>query len=97
MDLKFLSAIDRKQDELIKLADTVWENPEILFKEFKSSAAVMDYLSANGFTIEKNVAGLPTSFIASYGSGHPEIGFIAEYDAIANQSQKAGSTEPEKD
>ena len=97
MEMEFLSAIDRKRDELIKLADTVWENPEILFKEYKSSAAVMDYLSANGFTIEKNVAGLPTAFIASYGSGHPEIGFIAEYDAIANQSQMAGVPEPVKD
>ena len=95
--MEFLSVIDRKLEELVKLADTVWENPEILFKEYKSSAILTEYLTANGFTVEKNVAGLPTAFIASYGSGHPEIGFIAEFDAIANQSQMAGVPEQKRD
>ena len=88
--MEFLSIIDRKRQELFALADTIWENPEILFQEYKSSEALTSYLEANGFEIERNVAGLPTAFIASYGSGHPEIGFIAEFDAIANLSQQAG-------
>ena len=87
--MEYLSVIDRKTQELFKLADTVWENPEILFREHKSSAALQEYLEANGFEIERNVADLPTAFIASYGSGKPEIGFIAEFDAIANLSQQA--------
>ena len=76
MDMDFLSTIDAKQDEIIKLADTVWENPETAFKEYKSSGAIIEYLKKNDFRIEKNIGGLPTAFIASYGSGHPEIGFI---------------------
>ena len=47
MNTDFLSAIDAKQDEIIKLADTIWENPEIAFKEYKSSAAIISYLKEN--------------------------------------------------
>ena len=97
MDMEFLKTIDAKQDEIIKLADTIWENPELAFKEYKSSEALTSYLTANGFTIESNIGGLPTAFIASYGSGHPQIGFIAEFDAIANQSQLAMVPEQKKD
>ena len=59
--MEYLSVIDRKTQELFKLADTVWENPEILFREHKSSAALQEYLEANGFEIERNVADLPTA------------------------------------
>ena len=93
MDMEFLSTIDRKQDELIKLADTIWEYAEVAFKEYKSAAALTSYLKENDFEIEENVGGLPTAFIASYGSGHPEIGFIAEFDAISDLSQIAQITE----
>ena len=97
MNMDFLSAIDNKQDEIIKLADTIWENPEIAFKEYKSSAAIIDYLKENDFRIEDNIGGIPTAFIASYGSGHPEIGFIAEFDAISDLSQLAQVAEQKKD
>ena len=97
MNMEFLSTIDTKQDEIIKLADTIWENPEIAFKEYKSSGAIISYLKANGFTVEENIGGIPTAFIASYGSGHPEIGFIAEFDAIADLSQVAQVAVQQKD
>lgn len=95
--MEFLSVIDRKRDEIIKLANTVWENPEIAFKEYKSSAAIISFLKDNDFTIEENIGGLPTAFIASYGSGKPEIGFIAEFDAIFGLSQRSMVAEPQKD
>ena len=97
MNTDFLSAIDAKQDEIIKLADTIWENPEIAFKEYKSSAAIISYLKENDFEIEDNIGGIPTAFIASYGSGHPEIGFIAEFDAISDLSQAAQVAVQQKD
>ena len=97
MNMDFLSTIDAKQNEIIKLADTIWENPEIAFKEYKSSAAIIDYLKANDFRIEDNIGGIPTAFIASFGSGHPEIGFIAEFDAISDLSQMAQIAEQKKD
>lgn len=97
MNMDFLSAIDENKEEIIQLADTIWENAEIAFKEYKSSAAIMDFLQKNDFKIEKNIGNIPTAFIASYGSGHPEIGFIAEFDAISDLSQVALSPVEKKD
>ena len=97
MDMEFLSVIDAKKDEIVKLADTIWESAEIAFKEYKSFEALTSYLRENGFRIEDNIGGLPTAFIASYGSGHPEIGFIAEFDAISDLSQVAQVPVQKKD
>ena len=88
-DNSFLSAIDRNQESIIALADTIWDNPETAFREFKSSEAITSFLTERGFTVAKGVAGLPTAFIASFGNGHPEIGFIAEFDALPGISQQA--------
>ena len=90
-----LSVIDEKSDALEKLATTVWENPETAFKEFKSAAALKDFLKAEGFSIEEGQGGIPTAFVASFGSGKPELGFIAEFDALSGLSQKALATHPE--
>ncbi len=97
MNTDFLNTIDSKQNELNKLADVLWENPETAFKEFKSMAALTSYLKENDFTIEDNIADIPTAFIASFGSGHPEIGFIAEFDALAGLSQQANVPFPAKE
>ena len=85
----FLTAIDAASDKINKLADTIWDNPETAFREYKSSEALISFLRSEGFTVEVGVAGLPTAFIASFGSGHPEIGFIAEFDALPGISQQA--------
>ena len=97
MEKEFLNTIDRKADEITALADTIWENPELAFQEYKSEAALVSYLKSQGFTVEENIAGIPTAFIASFGSGHPEIGFIAEFDALAELSQKSLVTHKEAD
>jgi aminobenzoyl-glutamate utilization protein B len=73
-----------------EIATYLWENPELSLVEFKSSAKLTKYLDQNGFEIEKGISGMPTAFIATWGSGKPVIGFIAEYDALPNLSQKAG-------
>ena len=57
------------------------------YQEYKSSALLADFLSENGFAVEKGVAGIPTAFVATYGSGHPVIGVMAEYDALPGLSQ----------
>lgn len=97
MELDFLSVIDERKEEIIQLADTIWENPETAFKEFVSSSAIISFLKKHGFSVEENIGGIPTAFIASFGSGHPEIGFIAEFDAISDLSQKAQVPVQEKD
>ena len=88
-----VAAVDRHGDELVGLADRIWEFAETALREHRSSALLADYAEAQGFTVERGVAGMPTAFVASYGSGRPVIAILGEYDALPGLSQKA---EPEK-
>ncbi len=81
------------KDEVItkfgQISDAIWSYAELGMQEFKSSALLIKTLEDEGFTIEKNVAGIPTAFIASWGEGKPVIGVLGEYDALPMLSQKA--------
>jgi aminobenzoyl-glutamate utilization protein B len=65
----------------------IWNYAELGFKETKSSALHQKTLSDNGFHVDSGVAGMPTAFVASYGSGKPVIGILAEFDALPGLSQ----------
>ena len=93
---KYLGVIDAKNGELRYLAGNVWGSPETAFKEFRSAERIKKFLRKNDFSVEENVAGIPTAFVGSFGSGKPEIGFIAEYDALSGLSQQALMTRPAK-
>jgi aminobenzoyl-glutamate utilization protein B len=84
-----LQSVDKHQADLIKLSDQVWAFAETALKEFKSSKVLADYAQEQGFKVTSGVAGLPTAFIAEYGSGKPVIGILGEYDALPGISQKA--------
>ncbi len=65
----------------------IWSFAEVGFKEYKSSALLQQILKDNGFTVEAGVAEIPTAFVATYGSGKPIIGILAEFDALPGLSQ----------
>ena len=71
-----------------EVARQIWETPEIGFRETKSSAILQHELAANGFEVHAGVAGMPTAFTASYGSGKPVIVLLGEFDALPGLSQK---------
>jgi len=73
-----------------EIAKYIWNNPELSLVEFKSSGKLQEYLVKNGFKVEKGVSGMPTAFVATWGSGKPVIGFLAEFDALPGLSQVAG-------
>jgi aminobenzoyl-glutamate utilization protein B len=66
----------------------IWETPELGFHENKSSALLQQELRANGFAVESGVAGMPTAFTATFGSGKPVIALMGEFDALPGLSQK---------
>lgn len=66
----------------------IWELAEVGYKEIRSSAILQEELRRAGFTVEAGVAGIPTAFVATYGSGKPVIGLMAEYDALPGMSQQ---------
>ncbi|WP_343212943.1 amidohydrolase [Actomonas aquatica] len=72
-----------------ELALQIWDYAELGYLETKSSGALQDTLAAAGFSVEAGVAGMPTGFVASYGSGSPVIGILAEFDALPGVSQTA--------
>ena len=79
---------------LCELSDRIWDYSEIRFQEYKSAAAITELMRAQGFTVTTGLADMDTAFTASYGSGRPVIGLLAEYDALSGMSQEAGLTAP---
>ena len=71
------------------MARKIWEWAEVGYQEKRSSALLADALEAGGFRVERGVAGMPTAFVATIGSGKPVIGIIGEYDALPGLSQQA--------
>lgn len=67
----------------------IWKNAELGYKEVKSSALLQETLKKEGFTVEAGVADIPTAFVATYGSGSPVIGILAEFDALPGLAQEA--------
>lgn len=84
--LKFLDASYQKDKQT---ALQIWDYAELGYKETKSAALHVQNLKAAGFTVETGVAGIPTAFVATYGSGSPVIGILAEYDALPGLAQEA--------
>ena len=87
--------IERKRGELDEISQYIWRNPEAGFKEVKASEKVADYLEREGFRVERGAGGVPTAIKASYGNGHPVIGFMGEFDALPGLSQKVSSKKEE--
>ena len=69
-------------DEVRRLSMALWDYSETALREDSSAALLEDALEEAGFSIESGVAGMPTAFVATYGSGRPVIGILAEYDAL---------------
>ncbi|MEP7107596.1 MAG: M20 family metallopeptidase [Ferruginibacter sp.] len=84
-----INDIQSKYEEYRQTALQIWDFAELGYKELKSTSLLQKILTANGFTIQRGVAGMPTAFIASYGSGQPVIAILAEYDALPGLAQEA--------
>ncbi|GMR24160.1 MAG: M20 family metallopeptidase [Acidobacteriota bacterium] len=78
---------------LVEVADALWEIPEPGHQEVQTSEYLRGELARAGFSIDTGLAGLPTAFVASYGSGRPVIGIVALMDALPGLSQEKFATE----
>ncbi len=84
--------IDTDATRLMDLADDIWRHPEEGFLECYSSELIASALEAEGFNVERDVAGIPNAFVAEWGSSRPVVGVLGEYDALPGLSQKASAT-----
>ena len=85
--------IQSRSADFIDISDQIWEFAELSLNEYKSVECYIDFLKREGFDVREKVANVPTAFAASYGSGAPRIGILAEYDALSSLSQKPGIAE----
>src|SRR5579859_4667045 len=73
-----------------QMVESIFSFSELGFQEFETAAYVTGILEKNGFQITRGVAGMPTAFVATWGSGKPVIGFMADIDGLPETSQKPG-------
>src|ERR1044072_6507280 len=72
------------------MVDMVFSFGELGFQEIETSKYLTGILKKEGFKIEQGIAGIPTAFMASWGSGHPVIALGSDIDCIPQASQKPG-------
>ncbi len=77
-----LDIVDGLSAEIHLMSMRLWDYSEIALLEAQSAEFLAALLEEEGFTVERGVADMPTAFVASWGSGHPIIGVLAEYDAL---------------
>lgn len=92
-----ISKLDAKSDHYFDVAMQIWNFAELGYIEEKSTALLQSELKAEGFSVKAGVVGIPTAFIASYGSGSPVIGILGEFDALPGVSQTASPFKEKRD
>ncbi|NMM61647.1 M20 family metallopeptidase [Clostridium sp. P21] len=83
----YLSTI---KDDILNLSKYIHENPEDSFHEFKAYNYIINMLKNNNFNITEHYLDIPTAFYAQYGTGHPKICYICEYDAVKDLGHVVG-------
>src|SRR3984957_5976369 len=79
-----------KRDQVQIMVDTIFSYGELGFQEFETSKYLTGILEAEGFTVERGIAGIPTAWMATWGSGKPVIALGSDIDCIPKASQKPG-------
>jgi aminobenzoyl-glutamate utilization protein B len=84
-----LDAAERLVPRTEELSKALWDYSETALHERKSAELLAAEVEAQGFKVERGVAGLPTAFVATFGEGKPVIGILAEYDALPGAGNMA--------
>ncbi|MDD4723002.1 MAG: amidohydrolase [Acidaminococcaceae bacterium] len=84
----------KKYEKIMQeVSSKIWDCAELKFAEYDSSSALCSVLRAEGFLVKEGLADMPTAFTATFGSGHPIIGILGEFDALSGLSQQADVVE----
>ena len=83
-----LAWIAANEARLSAFNERIWAHAEPAWREYKSARNYVDFLRAEGFTVEEGSGGMPTAFVATWGSGEPVLASFSEYDAVPGNSQQ---------
>lgn len=81
--------LDARYGQTTEIARMLWEYAEVGYQEHRSSTLLQETLAAEGFDVDAGVAGIPTAFVATYGTAGPVLGILAEFDALPGITQDA--------
>lgn len=87
---EIMTEVEKRHTQTAVMNDMIFSFAELGFQEFETYKYLTEYLEKEGFTIEKNISGIPTSWIARWGSGKPVIAIGSDVDCIPKASQKPG-------
>jgi aminobenzoyl-glutamate utilization protein B len=85
-----MADVDGMQTFTQQMVDSIFSFAELGFQEVETNRYLIDILEKNGFTVQKGIAGIPTAFMASWGSGKPVLALGSDIDCIPQASQKPG-------
>jgi aminobenzoyl-glutamate utilization protein B len=85
-----LADVESRREFTQQMIDQIFSFGELGFQEVETNKYLIDILRKNGFSVEEGVAGIPTAFMASWGSGKPVIALGSDIDGIPQSSQKPG-------
>lgn len=89
--------ISTNAETLKAVNQRIWSHPEVGLQEERAAGELVALLERAGFRVERGVAGMPTAFVASIGSGRPNVGILAEFDALPGTSQAAAPDRRKRD
>lgn len=90
MKQEIVTHLSMLKDDLVKLSKYLYENPEKSFQEYKACDYIVNMLKKNNFEVTENYLEIPTAFYAQYGTGHPKICYLCEYDAVEEVGHVVG-------
>lgn len=83
-------SLDAKSKTVQEMVDAVFSFSELGFQETKTSSYLTNVLKQNGFIVQAGISGIPTAWLATWGSGKPVIALGSDIDCIPKASQKPG-------
>ena len=83
--------IDALEDTLRKIASDLWDRPELGLHEEYAADRLATVLEDAGFAVDRDIGGMPTAFVAEYGTCEPIVGILGEYDALPGLSQSVAA------
>lgn len=85
-----VAMVEARAKQVQEIVDMLFSFQELGFQEFESSKYLTGILEKEGFKVERGVAGIPTAWVARWGSGKPEIALGSDVDGIPQAGQKPG-------
>jgi aminobenzoyl-glutamate utilization protein B len=90
LKLEAVADVESRAQFSQRMVDQIFSYGELGFQEFETNRYLIDILKKNGFAVEEGIAGIPTAFMATWGSGKPIIALGSDIDCIPQASQKPG-------